>query len=125
MYYLLEDNSIVDSENLPKNVKIERIAKDDKDNAFFIQIQYLDFLKTRKIGYIKKQSENVYDFIDWENDLVRVAWSNGKNFIIDCNINKSDFSDGYYSLDWITAIYKPDEKGNYIKAWEVKEDEKE
>ncbi|MBR6515882.1 MAG: hypothetical protein IKT40_03385 [Bacilli bacterium] len=116
MFYLLEDNRIIDSENLPKNVKIEKIAKDDKDNAFFIQIQYLDFLKTRKIGYIKKQSENVYDLIDWNEDLIKV-----NDNIYECRVlpnwRLTILLENNYLVD---AIYKPDANGNYIKAWEKK-----
>ena len=117
MFYLLYDNRIIDSDNLPKNVKIERIAKDDKDNAFFIQIQYLDFLKTRKIGYIKKQSENVYDLIDWDNDLVRVD-----NMIHQCKYFHRDLREEYIKNKWFNAIYKPDANGDYIKVWEKKDE---
>lgn len=92
MYYLLEDNRII--EELPLQTVI-----------------------------VKNQSKNVFDLIDWEEDIIRITWSDGKSFILYCDISKSDFSDGYYSLDWITAIYKPDEKGNYIKVWEKKEGE--
>ena len=125
MFYLLYDNTIVDSKNLPKNVKIEKIEKDDKDNAFLIQIQYLDFLKTRKIGYIKKQSENVYDLIEvgdlvrYEDDflgttlLAEVYMNYGKLSLFD----ETDIK----NLD-ILAIYKPNEKGDYIKVWEKKDD---
>lgn len=122
MFYLLEDNRIIDSEKLPKDVKIERIAKDDKGNAFFIQIQYSDFLKTRKIGYIKKQSENVFALIE-NGDLIKTNYGSLRNVrrlqidgvVIDheCCI----------FFENIIAIYKPDEKGNYIKVWEKKEDE--
>ena len=110
MFYLLENGEIIDSEELSNS----GIHINIKEN-----VMYLDsWLGTRFYGTIKKQSENVYNLIDWEKDLVRITWSDGKNFIIDCNINKSEFFDGYYRFEWITAIYKPDEKGNYIKVWE-------
>lgn len=133
MFYLLADNTIIDSENLPKNVKIERIAKDDKDNAFFIQIQYLDFLKTRKIGYIKKQSENVFDLIEVGDLIARYRYS------IEGRTNKKEINsvDELYEdengvginqccivdYDDICAIYKPNANGDYIKVWEKKEGE--
>lgn len=133
MFYLLYDNTIVDSENLPENVKIERIAKDDKDNAFFIQIQYLDFLKTRKIGYIKKQSENVYDLIEVGDLIASYRYSiEGRTNEKEINSVDELYEDEngvginqccIVDYDDICAIYKPDENGDYIKVWEKKENE--
>lgn len=128
MFYLLENNRIIDSENLPKDAKIERIEKDDKGNAFFIQIQYSDFLKTRKIGYIKKQSESVFGLIE-KGDLLKY-----KSYYGICIEEVIDIITKYMVIETATdqvyeegflAIYKPDEEGNYIKVWEKKEDEKE
>ena len=110
MYYLLEDNRIVDSE---------------KENVYVNEYQGIKWGHKNNehktcLGLIKKQSENVFDFVDWNNDLVRVYTACGF-MIVDCNHAKSDFSDGYYNVEWINAIYKPDANGNYIKVWEVKE----
>ena len=77
------------------------------------------------MGKIKKQSENVYDLIEvgdlvkYEDDflgatlLAEVYMNYGKLSLFD----ETDIK----NLD-ILAIYKPDEKGNYIKVWEKKDE---
>lgn len=59
-------------------------------------------------------SYNVYDFINKYVDLVEVDGQ----IIMAKHIN-GDIT----KMSNISAIYKPDAKGNYIKVWEVKEDE--
>jgi hypothetical protein len=56
--------------------------------------------------------------IDWEKDLVRVD-----NAIHHCKYFSKDLRKEYLEKEWFNAIYKPDEKGNYIKVWEVEENE--
>lgn len=100
MYYLLEDNSIVDSNEYFK------YAYAHKDGITYYNVT------------IKKQSENVFDLIDWNNDLVRVD-----DAIKHCKYFHRDLREEYIENKWFNAIYKPDEKGNYIKVWEVKEED--
>ena len=110
MYYLLEDNIIIDSEKLSVKV-IEYQGK-----------QYLsrDSKNIYSLGTIKKQSENVYDLIEVGDlvgsdfDISRVVGLQSDSVVVkhDCCI--------YFEN--ITTIYKPDAKGNYIKAWEKKDE---
>lgn len=77
-------------------------------------------------GIVEKQSKNVFDLIEvgdlvrYEDDflgatlLAEVYMNYGKLSLFD----ETDIK----NLD-ILAIYKPDAEGNYIKVWEVKEDE--
>lgn len=108
MYYLLEDNRIIDSEN---------------EDVYVNEYQGHKWLHKNNehktcLGFIKNQSENVYDLIDWEKDLVRVD-----DAIHHCKYFHRDLREEYIENKWFNAIYKPDEEGNYIKVWEVKEDE--
>jgi hypothetical protein len=59
----------------------------------------------------------VYDLIDWDNDLVRVD-----NMIHHCKYFHRDLREEYIERKWFNAIYKPNSKGDYIKAWEVKDE---
>ena len=67
---------------------------------------------------VKNQSKNVFDLIDWEEDLVMTA--NGQ--IHHCSWLANCSKKYYMNGGWITAIYKPDEEGNYIKVWEKKDE---
>ena len=118
MYYLLEDNRIIDESKALHNV--DKIIIEEKENKKYLYL--VGWLGKHFCGKIKNQSENVYDLIDWGKDLVRIDWSDWESFIIDCNFKKNNFNDGYYSLDWITSIYKPNSKGDYIKVWEKKDE---
>lgn len=125
MFYLLENyNRIIETNSAEWYCgRLKVILNEEERYKYSNHISW-----NLKDGYykyftVKKQSNNVFDLIDWEQDLVRITWSDKRNFIIDCNINKSDFFDGYYSFEWITAIYKPDNKGNYIKVWEREEED--
>lgn len=104
MYYLLEDNRIIDSND---------IRHFEEDGYLKTLDAFLEEIKV--IGKIKKQSENVYDFIDWEQDLVRVD-----DNIFCCKYFYS--KEEYLTNKWFNAIYKPNSKGDYIKVWENKGD---
>lgn len=117
MYYLLEDNRIIDSNNLPYEWKFFSTLISEKDKTIILHCRDP---RERKQFKIKKQSEKVFDLIDWNNDLVRINTTCG-SMIVDCKHAKSDFSDGYYNVEWINAIYKFNDTGNYIKVWEKKE----
>ena len=122
MYYLLEDNRIIDSENLPKNWEIFNISFD----RMYVKI-FEDIIITQTFD-IKKQSENVYDLIE-KGDLIteKRIWCNEEIYVIANVWSKEDklihcFRSTLFDND-VYAIYKPDENGNYIKVWEKKEDE--
>ena len=115
MYYLLEDNRIVNSEELKRKFPLE--AKIGIiDNELIATLE--NFPIFRSENKIKKQSENVYDLIDWEKDLIKV-----NDNICGCrlmpNWRLEILRENNYLID---VIYKPDEKGNYIKVWEKKDE---
>jgi hypothetical protein len=106
MFYLLEDNRIIDSQEYFKYAY-----------AYKNGITYYNVT-------IKKQSENVFDLIEvgdlvrYEDDflgttlLAEVYMNYGKLSLFD----ETDIK----NLD-ILAIYKPNSNGNYIKVWEKKD----
>lgn len=101
MFYLLENNRIIDS-----------------DEYFKYAYAYKNGITYYNIA-IKKQSENVFDLIE-NGDLIKIKMCDTFNILEVCRING-----GVNGMKHIIAIYKPDSKGNFIKVWEVKEDEKE
>ena len=124
MFYLLEDNRIIDSND------IRHFEEDD-------YLKTLDtFLEEIKvIGKIKKQSENVFDLIE-KGDLIKYQFINGYYELvstielvieIDIVFKQKEYigvlgKDVDKNKNSILAIYKPDEKGNYIKVWEKKDE---
>ena len=121
MYYLLEDNRIVDSENIRESIglpnhisaKIDDVSKEVIIENTFAKL-IINVLK------IKKQSENVFDLIE-KGDLVNTIVDSiyqvviiAKNVVIAPQLA--------FDLAEVTAIYKPDSKGNYIKVWENKDE---
>lgn len=118
MFYLLEeDNRIIYDEEILNEYKkrgnfsnlktkinkneLQLIYINDRDISCIVHI----------VGKIKKQSENVYDLIDREKDLVEIEGQ-----IIMAKHISGDIS----KMSGISAIYKPDANGNYIKVWEKK-----
>ena len=63
--------------------------------------------------FIIKKSENVFDFIDRDNDLLKISVLDISNVLAAKSINGS-----FRDMDNILAIYKTDKHGNYIKVWE-------
>lgn len=110
MYYLLENNRIIDNNNFEKE-KMRYIKFPTKDKPY----NRGSYLVHEDIEYIqiKNQSENVYDFIDKSLDLVKFDGQIMMAKHINGDIRK---------MCGISAIYKPDAKGNYIKVWEKKND---
>ena len=93
MYYLTENNEIISDEEKEKmNVS----------NNF------------------KKQSENVFDLIDRENDLVKIELLGGYFNIIGVKTLNGNWKEN----DRISAIYKPNEKGMLILEVLISDDTK-
>lgn len=113
MYYLLEEN--------PTGIRI----LDDKNNEIeHKQITDMkEYIKLNLYSSIKiiNFSKSVFDLINWNEDLVRIDTVCG-SLMIDCKHAKSDFSDGFYDVEWINAIYKPNKNSDYIKVWEKKDE---
>ena len=119
MFYLLEDNRIIkDSKNF------SHICCYENRKSFLYKVfSDKEYGKNRKIGKLKKQSENVFDLIE-EGDLIKdenrlyevSEISDGKND----NGRKSAISQPGMFKHWeweIEAIYKLNSNGDYIKAW--------
>lgn len=127
MFYLLENNRIIDSNTLfTKNIPLWEV----KDNLLFAKSKNGKLIKPYKYNAIKNQSENVFDLIE-EGDLIKDdnrvyevrEIDDGKDY----DGRKSVISQPAMFRHWewkIEAIYKPDGKGNYIKVWERKEKKK-
>ena len=133
MFYLLEDNRIIETE---KEYEVEYI----KDSYFNSQNEYKfvyvkDFhyqgfqvlrnaTTEETIGFIKNQSENVFDLVECYQDLIETEegqFYKPLKLQIDSFVVKYDCR---VLFNGIKTIYKPDDKGNYIKVWErEKEDE--
>lgn len=126
MYYLLENNRIIRDEEIIKEIK-KTFSGDLNIEIKKNELQFT-YINDRGIKYIvleprkfKKQSENVYDLIEFGDliesdfDIRRVVGLQSDSVVVkhDCCI--------YFKN--ILAIYKLDAQGNYIKVWEVKEDE--
>lgn len=107
MYYLLEDNRIVDR----KNIRVDLDLPFEVD--FYVQkdkiVLTINHIYFDHISIINK-SENLSDFIDKKQDLVKV----------DGQIIMAKTILGNIRNFGISAIYKPDSQGNFIKVWEVK-----
>ena len=121
MFYLLEDNRII-----VENKRFTDIyCYENRKGFLYKSFKDKNYGKNRNLGKIKKQSENVFDLIE-AGDLVKTFGI----FRVD-EIN-TQLKQIYGFLDresiivintlGVKAIYKPNEKGDYIKAWEEKDD---
>lgn len=130
MYYLLEDNRIVNSlsirEDLDLLVGIDFYVEKDEI------VLTIGYIYIERISIIKK-AENVLDFIE-NGDLVKLdktlnkvitILKEGKRTFFEIGDNKwfSYKELNNYLNNNLLAIYKPDEFGNYIKVWEEKDNE--
>lgn len=131
MYYLLENNEIIDSNNIKdfdlylRNYKI-------KDGKLVIVLGYMESQGKLEMAYIeesvKKQSENVFDLIE-NGDLLkykdrfdgRVYVEIVKEVNVELKIIRS--TTNLIKYHEVISFYKPDSNGNYIKVWEEKDDE--
>ena len=128
MFYLLEDNRIIDTSKALHNV--DEIIIEENENEKYLYL--VGWLGKHFCGKIKNQSENVLDLIE-KGDLVRClndiyeikcVYHTDDSFVTDfvtsgCGIC---FPSWGKFLKEFNAIYKPDRKGNYIKVWERKEE---
>lgn len=117
MFYLLENNKIIDSRiSYTANFPYWEI----KDNCLFAKSKNDKLVRPYNENKIKKQSENVFDLLE-TGDLVKYqTMLMEKFYFLMQEIKKDSFNaKDFYT---ILAIYKPDSEGNYIKVWEVKED---
>ena len=129
MFYLLEDNRIIDSQipyahakSLPFwEDKVGHLRAKDRTGKSYQVFKY---------DKIIKQSDNVFDLIE-KGDLVKVQYYGSVRPCLIFDVNSIfTYEDGIkeftiLGMSWtenqVLAIYKPDAKGNYIKVWERKE----
>lgn len=120
MFYLLENNKIIDTNELLNSGIQINIKKSQKFKVVYL----VSWFGERFLGTIKKQSKNVFDLIE-KGDLLKI--SQEKNYVFEQynepeTTNYASYIKEAYPKK-IIAIYKPDDKGNYIKVWERKEED--
>lgn len=126
MYYLLEDNRIIDENN--DFVKIYHKCKDKGE----ITCNEFDFVNEIFFSKVKLYGENVFDLIE-VGDLVKYNYGmicNSRWNIYDiCDVKSPTLEEknsvyvrGFgLNYESIVAIYKPNKNGDYIKVWESNE----
>ncbi len=113
MYYLLKDNRIINSDDQPVDWRHWQVNFDEENKQITL---WCPDPRDRQLWDIKDQSESVLDLIDWNTDLVEVLLP-ADTIILQCKINRVSFMVGEYKYKHIIGIYKPDSKGNFIRAW--------
>lgn len=112
MYYLLENNRIIDSENYKEPYILSKDVIRNREVLFLTSFK--DQVSVR--GTIKKQSENVFDLVE-KTDLIKLKFGDSFNIL-----EVSHLNGGVKGMRGILAIYKPNSHGDYIKVWEKKEE---
>lgn len=130
MFYLLEDNRIIDMNNICSQKEfIEENGKLKELTGF--NLSSIGLQKFYNDVYVKKQSNNVLDLIE-KGDLIKCCKYDFDGKTNEYDIHNVDAIDeeGVIIMSYtvavrfkdIYAIYKPDDKGNYIKVWEREEE---
>lgn len=120
MFYLLESKRIVETKKEYEVEYIKDFYFNNKSEYEFVYVKDLHYqgmqvlrnsTTEENIGFIKKQSENVFDLIE-KDDLIKISF--GGNFsILEVKNVKGEVS----RMRGIVAIYKPILTGDYIKVW--------
>lgn len=113
MFYLLEDNRLIDRNDPPIDWKHWQVNFDEENKQITL---WCPDPRERKQFNIISQSESILDLIDWNADLVEVLLPLD-TIILQCKVHKVSFMVGEYKYKHIIGIYKPDSKGNFIRAW--------
>ena len=127
MFYLLEDNRIVDRlsirEDLDLPFEVDFYVQKDEivltiDHNYFYHIRII------------KKAENVYGLIE-VGDLVKYERYDDRIYIEEVfgiirtgKFIEVETTTAFAGEENFLAIYKQDANGNYIKVWEKKEDKK-
>lgn len=138
MYYLLENNMILSDKQCNKYINYEDKENDyvtyaGKHGDMFIEIYLSNGCKEiMTISRVIKKSENVFDLIE-VGDLIAFKYMDTETIDIAKVVHIYQFKDGdidiatrgyIHSTEKIQAIYKPNSKGDYIKAWEKENEQK-
>lgn len=130
MYYLLENNEIIDSNNI-KDFDLYHRNYKIKDGKLVIVLGHMESQGKLEMVCIeesvKKQSENVFDLIE-NGDLLKykdrfdgiVCLDIVKE--VDAKLKTIQLTTNLIKYHEVISFYKPDANGNYIKVWEVKDE---
>ena len=126
MFYLLEDNRIIDSNSLPIDWRPYQITFDN--DTMVVSLWCPDPRERKQFNIISK-SENVFDLIE-AGDLVTQKkmfdCEEIDNISLVCGKDDKLIKCFYCTIfeDKVCAIYKPNSKGDYIKVWEKRGNKK-
>lgn len=121
MFYLLEDNRIIDSQ-IPYAHAKSLPFYEDKTGHLRVKDRIGKSYQVFKYDKIINRSENVFDLVICCQDLIETEegqFYKPLKLQIDSFVVKYDCC---VLFNGIKAIYKPDGKGNYIKVWERKDE---
>lgn len=132
MYYLLENNMILSDKQCNKYINYEDKENDyvtyaGKHGDMFIEIYLSNGCKEiMTISRVIKKSENVFDLIE-KGNLIKLDYSTmpSRDFFVGIRfVDNITFKGIHYNEDVIVAIYKENQKGDYIKVWEKENEQK-
>ena len=121
MFYLLEDNRIIKNSEKFSHI----FCYENRKGLLYKVFSDKNYGKNRKIGKIKKQSENVFDLIE-NGDLLKykdrfdkkVYVEIVKEVIVELKLIRA--TPNVIKYDEIVSFYKPNSNGDYVKVWETK-----
>lgn len=119
MFYLLENNRIIDTNKALHNV--DEIIIEENENEKYLYL--VGWLGKHFCGKIKDKSNNIFNLVKCCQDLIETEegqFYKPLKLQIDSFVVKYDCC---VLFKGIKAIYKPDGKGNYIKVWEREEED--
>ena len=108
-YVLIDCNKIIDIQSDEWLLHCKEQAKIDED----YNVPFRELIEAH-LGKIKKQSDNVYDLIERETDLVKIELLGNYFNIVEAKTLNGNWKEN----DRISTIYKPNANGDYIKVWE-------
>jgi len=135
MFYLLENNKIIETNSAEWYCgRLKVILNEEERYKYRNHIFWNSKDGYYKYFTVKKQSNNVFDLIE-KGDLVKVQYYDSTRPCLIFDVNSIfTYEDGIkefaiLGMSWtenqVLAIYKPDDKGNYIKVWEREEEDDE
>ncbi len=125
MFYLLENNRIIDSNNPPIHWKYLKVIIDEDNKNICV---FCKDTSEAEFYTIVDKKENIFDLTKC-GDLIKFQQTlTFNNIVLEQFVLLNENNIEHLLNTWqcsysdILAIYKPDEKGNYIKVWERKEE---
>ena len=112
MYYLTKSKDIISDKQLKES---KGIFKFGSSICYYVNIDDDEF---ETLDHIIKESDNVYDLIERETDLVKIELLGNYFNIVEAKTLNGNWKEN----DRISTIYKPNANGDYIKVWEKESD---